>query len=433
MLRILKCQAGKAWCFRPGTLRATTLGLLLICAVLAAKGPPTAAAEGAGQGGIQVIDAPAPVYDFGTSINFHITAQSTAKVITATLFINTGGLTPAVWQSDAFSPARRVEAGVAFDLAVNPLPPFALVSYWWQIGDSAGQKLTTAPAQFSYEDNRFAWQTVSSGSVSVHWYRGDPSFGQEAANIATGALPEITRDVRAPLPEHVNVYIYATEADVQSALGRIGVAYANGHADPKLGVVVISVAPDLRASYNLQIQIPHEMTHVLIYRASAGNYARVPYWFNEGLAVMHQAQRDGNFPALLAAARDSQSFLSLSSLCPPFNPANVSLAYAESESAVRFIRERYGAEGINRLLTAYAGGAGCDAGVQIGLGLSLDQLQAAWLENLAPPPVTLQQRAQALAPWIVLAALVLAAPFIILLVAYRGRRPGQTTGGDRVL
>jgi len=421
------------WCAPGGALGITYLSALLVCAVLAAQLSPPAAAEGATQGGIQVVDAPAPVYDFGSRITFHLTAQSTAAINTATLFINTGGLTPAVWHSDPFPPTKRVEAAVSFDLALNPLPPFAVVSYWWQIEDSAGQKLTTAPAKFGYEDNRFAWQIVSSGSVSVHWYRGDPSFGQDAANIATSALPEITRDVRAPLPEHVNVYIYATEADVQSALGRVGVAYANGHADPKLGVVIISVAPDLRASYNLQIQIPHEMTHVLIYRATAGNYARVPYWFNEGLAVMHQGQRDSNFPALLAAARDSRQFLSLSSLCGPFNLANVSLAYAESESAVRFIRDRYGAEGINRLLTAYAGGADCRAGVQSSLGLSLDQLQADWLEYLAPPPVTLQQRAQALAPWILLAALVLVAPFTILLATFRGRRPRQTPGGDRVI
>ena len=125
---------------------------------------------------------------------------------------------------------------------------------------------------------------------------------------------------------------------------------------------------------------------------------------------------------MLAAARDSQQFLSLSSLCGPFNPAQVSLAYAESESAVRYIRERYGAEGINRLLTAYAGGADCAAGVQSSLGLSLDQLQADWQQNLAPAPVTVQERAQALAPWLLLAALVLLAPFTLLLAAIR-RRP----------
>src|SRR5579859_2689532 len=411
-------------CRRP-KLRIQLAGMLLASMALAAQRPLVAAA----QGGIRVSEAPAPTYDFGGSIAFHLTAASMANIESATLYINTGGLTPAIWHSAPFQPAAQVEATVSFDLALNPLPPFGPINYWWEIVDQAGQTLTTPPASFAYEDNRFTWQTVSSGSVTVHWYRGDQSFGQKAADIATSALPTITQDVRAPLPEHLNVYIYATDNDVHSALGRVGVAYANGHADPKLGVVIISVAPDLRASYNLQIQIPHEMTHVLIYRAAAGNYARVPYWFNEGLAVMHQGQRDSNFPALLAAARDSQQFMSLSRLCGPFNPAQVSLAYAESESVVRYVRARFGAEGINRLLTAYAGGADCGPGVQSSLGLSLDQFQADWQQNLAPAPVTVQERAQALAPWFLLAALVLLAPFTLLLAAVRRRPPTRKVAG----
>jgi hypothetical protein len=403
----------------PGRFRLLLPGLLLAGLLLPARPSPVIAGRAAG---IQVLSAPAPVYDFGSAISFQVSAASPSPITSATLYLNTGGLTPAVWHSAPFAPATQVTATVAFDLALNPLPPFGPVDYWWQLADQSGRSLSTPPASFTYEDNRFTWQSVSSGSVTVHWYRGDLAFAQQAAAIAASALPLITQDVRAPLPERVNVYIYATDGDVQSALGRVGVAYANGHADPQLGVVVISVAPDLRATYNLQIEIPHEMTHVLIYRAAAGHYAAVPYWFNEGLAVMHQAQRDSNFPALLAAARDSRQFLSLSSLCGPFNPAQASLAYAESESVVRYIRQRFGAEGINRLLTAYASGADCAGGVQTALGLSLDQLQVAWQQDLAPASLTVQQRAQTLAPWLLLAALVLLAPFTLLLVTVRARR-----------
>ena len=252
--------------------RAALAGALL-GAGLAARLPPTVAA----QGGIQVVAAPAPVYEFGRAITFHVTAASPASITAATLFVNTGGLTPAVWRSAPFHPAARVEAVVSFDLGLNPLLPFAQVSYWWQISDGAGQKLNTAPTAFTYEDNRFAWHTLTSGSVTLHWYQGDAAFGQAAVTIATNALPILTQDVRAPLPEHVNVYVYATDGDVRSALGRVAVAYANGHADPKLGVVIISVAPDLRANYNLQIQLPHELTHVLVYRAAGGNYSRAAY------------------------------------------------------------------------------------------------------------------------------------------------------------
>src|SRR5258708_24708992 len=84
-------------------LRPAQLTVLLIIMFLAAKGPQAAAAGGAPQGGIQVVDAPAPVYDFGSNIHFHLTAHSTATIITATLFINTGGLTPALRHSNAIS------------------------------------------------------------------------------------------------------------------------------------------------------------------------------------------------------------------------------------------------------------------------------------------------------------------------------------------
>jgi hypothetical protein len=384
------------------------------------------------QTGIQVIAAPAPEYEFGQTITFTLSAQSTTRITSAALLLDTGGTAPTAWRDVRFQPGARIDAVATFNLATNPLPPFSPIRFWWLIADSAGGHLTTEPATFIYEDNRFTWKTLAQGSVTVHWYQGDQSFGQAAVNIATSALPFINRDVRAPLPERVDIYIYGGAADVQAALQRVGHTWADGHADPKLGVVVVAVAPDLRADYNLQVIIPHEMTHVLIYRATGDSYVHVPYWLNEGLAVMHQGQRDSDFPALLAAAQDARHFLSLSSLCGPFDPTTVRLAYAESESVVRFAERQFGTEGINRLLAAYAGGASCEAGVQSSLGLSLDQLQARWLDDLAPAE-SIQQRGQALAPWLVLAGLVLLAPVTFLLLAFRGRRGIKEPGKGRMV
>src|SRR6266852_4985528 len=71
---------------------------VLMGVVLAAQLPLAAGA----QGGLHVVEAPAPTYDFGGSIAFHLTAESTANINSATLFINTGGLTPATYRSDPF-------------------------------------------------------------------------------------------------------------------------------------------------------------------------------------------------------------------------------------------------------------------------------------------------------------------------------------------
>jgi hypothetical protein len=382
------------------------------------------------ESGIKVLDAPPPDYSFGQSITFRVSAESSAPISAIKLFLDTGGPTPASWPKVEFTQAPHVDAVAAFDLAINPLPPFTPIRYWWQIADTAGNSATTTPASFVYEDDRFTWRTVSQGSVTVHWYVGDEAFGEAAASTAANALPLISRDVRGALPRTVDIYVYGNSADARAALQRVGRAWTDGHADPKIGVVIVAVAPDLRATYNLQREIPHEMTHVLIYRATGDNYQKVPYWLNEGLAVAHQAQRDSDFPSILAAARDARQFLPLDSLCGPFQAGTARLAYAESESIVRFIDRRFGAEGINRLLVAYAAGAGCEEGVQTSLGLSLADLQARWLNELAPVDDPAQRWA-AWAPWLLVAVLVLVAPLTFMLAAFRrSRRPAP---GERVV
>jgi hypothetical protein len=373
------------------------------------------------QADIQVIDSPPPEYSFGQSITFRLSAEASAPISAIKLFLDTGGPAPASWPKVEFTKGTHVDAVASFDLAINPLPPFAPIRYWWQLEDTAAGSLTTPPASFVYEDDRFAWRTVTQGSVTVHWYVGDDAFGAAAASTAASALPLISRDVRGELPRSVDIYVYANVTDEKAALERVGRSFTDGHADPKLGVVVVAVAPDLRAEYNLQREIPHEMTHVLIYKATGDNYQKVPYWLSEGLAVSHQVQRDSDFPALLAAARDSRQYLPLDSLCGPFQAGTARLAYAESESVVRFISSKFGAEGINRLLRAYAAGSSCEAGVQTSLGISLAELQMRWLNEVAPLDDPAQRWA-AWAPWLIVAGLVLLGPVLFVLAAFRRRR-----------
>ena len=80
-----------------------------IAAVIVAGALWGAARPGAvgAQGGIQVIAAPAPTYDFGGKIAFQVTASSPLKIAAVNLFVNTGGLSPATWHSAPFRPRTR--------------------------------------------------------------------------------------------------------------------------------------------------------------------------------------------------------------------------------------------------------------------------------------------------------------------------------------
>ncbi len=404
-----------------------SISLWLIAWALAAAGPTAA------QGGIAVVAVPPPQYTFGEVLTFQVSARSAAPITSALVFYRPLGKERATAGKAEFSVSQEVTAMHTLDLKARVLAPFTTVEYWWEIHDQAGASLTTQPQTFYYEDNRFNWQTRTRDRVTVHWYRGDAEFGQAAVDIASAAVTQANKDIGAPLPDQVNVYIYADEQDLRAALGLAGrVVGVSGHADPGLGVVMAAVAPGLEATTTMDNLIPHEITHLLIYKAvgSSAAYAQVPTWLNEGLAVLNQRQPNPDFPAVIAAANANGQLFSLGSLCGPFpsDPARRELAYAQSESVVRLIREQLGAKVFAPLLAAYADGASCEAGVERGLGISLAELEGRWLAGVVQAnPVALKLRP--LAAWLFLSLIVLVSLGLFLALALRGqaRDRGKTS------
>jgi hypothetical protein len=373
------------------------------------------------QTGIIITHDPPPVYTFGEALTFQISARSCAPITGATLFFKTPHDTQPRASPAQFSSGTIITAAYTFDLTLRPLLPFIPIEYWWEIKDEAGEVLTTLPRTFFYEDNRFVWRSLTGDQVTVHWYEGDEAFGETALAVAVTGLRDANRDIGAELPGAVDIYIYASENDVREALRRVGRAWADGHADPEIGVVVTTVTPDVEARFNLGREVPHELTHLLVYQAASGRYRNVPNWLNEGLAVNNEAQPDPDLLAALNAARDSNTLIPLSSLCEPFplDRAQAALAYAESASVVSYIRKAYGPQGLTQLLKTYAEGADCEGGVQRALNISLADLESAWRrDELKIAPGALQQLA-ALAPWLVLAALVLLAGALFLILTAR--------------
>ena len=134
---------------------------------------------------------------------------------------------------------------------------------------------------------------------------------------------------------------------------------------------------------------------------------------------MNQAEPDPDYPTALAKAREGGYLISLADLCGPFpaDPLRAQLAYAESESAARYLHDRYGSQSVAALLAAYADGLGCSAGVERALGQPLADFESGWLaEAVNANPSMFKLRA--LAPWLVLAAMVLFAPALFWLLTH---------------
>ncbi|MEW5828440.1 MAG: peptidase MA family metallohydrolase [Chloroflexota bacterium] len=348
-------------------------------------------------------------YEFGTQVTVTARLEAGNPLQSATLFIQPQGKPEAL----AFPLQPAADGRVEYRYAVQPgvLRPFERIAFWFGVTLADGQVLASDRFTFRYDDNRFAWQTLESGPLRMHWAAGDAAFGQQALDRALAGLEAARRLVPAEPPNPLDIFVYASAADLQSALNRPAQDWVAGHADPDLGVVLVSIAPGPQQSLEMDRQFPHELVHVLLYARTGAGYASLPEWLREGLASLAELTPDPDASRALEIASRTNSLIPLADLCGSFPPdaERAYLAYAESGSFVGFLYDAFGTQGLDSLISAYSGGQGCGPGAAAALGKSLAQLESEWRESVLG-----ENRAGAalrnLAPYIIVALVVLLVP-----------------------
>lgn len=353
---------------------AVIVGLLLI--------PAPAGAEG-----ITIVESSVE-HSFAQQVTFSVSATSTAEISEVYLFFGAEGDDKMERTSVTVErPAPEISVRHTHDVSLYPLSPFATITFWWQLEDVDGNRLKTAPKQFKYTDNRFEWRRASAGGISVYWIegQGDPAYVQTALDIAQASVNEINAELHAPLPNPLDIYIYDSGYNLEAAMVLAGREWVGGQARPELGVVTIAVPPEQGYVSRMKRYLPHEITHLLVYEAmTPESYRWVPTWLDEGLATANEHLPTAEFALALDEAYAANQLVPLADLCVPFSPdpQRAVLSYAQSASVVSFIRDQYGAEGIRRLLSAYADGASCANAVEEALGVGLTELESAWQASL---------------------------------------------------
>jgi len=316
-----------------------------------------------------------------------------------------------------------------FDTSQNILPPFVRVSFWYQAALANGQTYTSDMYYTDYIDNRFGeWQSRGAGALSVHWYSSDEAFGQAALDRAQAGLQAIGNLLPLDLSQPVDIYIYATPDDLQGALYLGGETWEAGHANPALGVVMVAIAPGPQQGIEMEQRIPHELAHVILYRQVGGGYNNLPTWLREGMATLAELYPNPDYDRALTDASRKGTLIPLKDLCASF-PPNVGqafLAYAESRSFTRYLRDTYGASSLLGLANVYADGLDCDKGITRALGASLEQLDIRWREAVLGENAA-RLAFRNMAPFLVLLAVILIVPLwgAVNLIRRKGNHHGS--------
>lgn len=366
------------------------------------------------------ISSEEPVYTFGESITFNAELQTTNDVQQVLLYLQ-----PANNADVQVYPVRVDSSGnltTTIELVETPLPAFSEISYWYQVNTADGDTYQSPLDTFAYIDNRTPWRSVSGDQITVYWYAGDLSFGQEVLNVALQGARDVGELLEVFFPPSLDIYVYDSMQAMQAALPDASQYWIAGHADPSQKVILVTLQPGPDQRLEMERQVPHELMHVALNYTDSNAYSNFPAWFNEGLASMVELYPNPEYTILLENAYESGELLPMQDLCRSFpsDPQRALLAYAQSASFTQYLHDQFGESGFNRMMAAYAAGMNCEHGIEEALGKNLADLDESWQQS-SFTRVTLGIAFQELLPWLLLLLVVLVGPLIFIGLVIRHR------------
>jgi len=317
-------------------------------------------------------------YTYGQRVTFNLSIDDASAYGSYTLYISALDMNVSSYS------VKPTNNSIVFErnLREQPLPPFSLVTYWWEYSDLNKTLITTEKTTFQYIDNRYAWQTYTDKGFSIYWVSGEKAMLMNATTIAWETLTKMQHALQTPTTPTVDVYIYPSTLDLQSALQLAGHEWIAGAAYPELGVILLSVTDGSQALSQMQRDLPHELTHKILFDIyGAEGYHYIPAWLDEGLASHFELNPDPAYALALENANANSSILRLETLCHPFPDDHriALLSYAQSESMTSYIQQKYGWSSIRSLLQLYTeDGVDCTSGLEEILGLPTIQFEREW-------------------------------------------------------
>ncbi|MFC2048222.1 peptidase MA family metallohydrolase [Chloroflexota bacterium] len=277
-----------------------------------------------------------------------------------------------------FEPGTSVEVQWDWDMRkTGGLPPGSSVEYWWTIEDTNGNKIKTTLARVWFDDNRYSWQSLTEGKVTIYWYEGKQSFAEEMMLAAQQALTRLAEETGAYLKKPAMIYVYANVQDLRGAM-IFPQEWTGGVAFPRYGTISIGIAPD-NLSWG-KGAIAHELTHLVIHQMTLNPYAGLPTWLDEGLAMYAEGELSVGFTTYLERAIAEGSLISVRSLSSPFSAyaEETYLSYAQSYSLIEFLINSYGREKMLELLKTFSEGSSYNGALEKVYGFDMDGLDTLW-------------------------------------------------------
>jgi hypothetical protein len=363
-------------------------------------------------------------YQYGLQARFTLTTDRPVQVQSAQLYFYMDDAPQLEHRSvDSASAGPTQNFEVVLDLGEVVLRPFSTVTYWWRIETSDGFTVFSPKASFFYFDNRKDWQILSDPPLEIRWTGTEAEWSDRILPRAHALLGSFEALVGLPIPEPVSIFLYPSQADLQEGLLVPVFSSDNDYSVPAAGVMLLAASDDLLAPTRLDRIVAQGLTEALLFDATRERYTNVPSWFREGLGMLMVPGFDPEADPSLAEAMGAGAVPLQKALCAgePVVPSGENLRPVQAASLLKHALAEYGRDGVLRLLSAYADGAGCEKAFKLALGVTMSQLEMGWL-GAAYPGAMVRRLAAQLSPWLLLLAPVLILVLASILPSRRGGR-----------
>lgn len=281
------------------------------------------------------------------------------------------------------------------------LLPGAEIEYRFEVRGAEGTAHTSTSTVI-YIDRELPWQVQSEDLVEFWWYAGGDGLATDAVIGIRRGVAALEEDFGLALQRRTRLVFYADGDRMRADMGRGTRSWVGGVAAARFNLIVLYASEFDWGRITLPATIAHELTHIAIEHAVGEPPRNLPTWLHEGVATVVESAVGERFSydAIVASAFEADRLISLRGLIGsfPVQSSGALLAYAQSNSFVKFIIDRWGATAITRILDAYRAGASQDRALRQAVGLDLDALEAEWLATLGPSDATPTANAGVLAP-----------------------------------
>ncbi len=255
----------------------------------------------------------------------------------------------------------------------------------------------------------------------VHFDPSDPEMAQVMADRAGEELARISTDLGYPIRNirPFPLYVYPTHIGFIKAGGLETSKYTLGTANARDESISVDASGVFRRPEEI---LAHEITHAVIFRILGPASGALPLWFNEGLAQYESGSEPDDATVAEAAANDT--LIPLRELAYSFPEKSSALAYAQSESAVRYLVATHGTSAPRILLHELARTGSLEAAMRRAANVSPDRFAADWAAKVGQKYAFLRlARIVAGLGWTFMALLVV--------VAYNVRRKQKIEAASR--